>query len=147
MRQLLHATQFSIIEHLRTVAVLTDIVWHYGGMQLDEALPFASVEHLNTGATTLDKRSTHQALEYNFQIGLYARNASELAKLQDVLTAKLAGEIPLYNTDGALPVLTEDTVRTAVLNVVPMPVDTLEGISGYHRCYFDVQAYVILKIN
>lgn len=143
---MLHATQFSIIEHLRGVAVLTDIVWHYGGMQLNEALPFASVEQLNTGVTTLDKRSTHQALEYNFQVGLYARNASELAKLQDLLTSKLAGEIPLFNTDGALPVLTENTVRCSVNNVVPMPVESIEGIKGYHRCYFDVQAYVIKKL-
>lgn len=143
---MLHATQFSIIERLRSVAVLTDIVWHYGGMQLNKTLPFASVEQLNTGVTTLDKRATHQAYEYNFQVGLYARNASELAKLQDVISKKLVGDIPLYNTDGALPVLTANTVRCNVLNVVPMPVESIEGIKGYHRCYFDVQAYVILQL-
>lgn len=143
---MLHATQFSIIERLRGVATLTDVVWHYGGMQLNEALPYVSVEHLNTGVATLDKRSTHQALEYNFQIGLYARNASELAKLEDILTSKLAGDIPLYDTNGATPVLTATTVRCMVLNVVPMPVESIEGISGYHRCYFDVQAYVIKQV-
>lgn len=143
---MLHATQYSIIEHLRGVPTLTDIVWHYGGMQLNEALPFVSVEHLNTGVATLDKRVTYQRLEHNFQVGVYARNASELAKLQDRLTKELAGDLPLYNTDGATPVLTANTVRCNVLNVVPMPVESVEGISGYHRCYLDVQAYVLNQL-
>lgn len=143
---MLHATQYSIIAYLESLTVFTAVEWHYGGMQLNADLPFASVEYLNTGATTLDKRKTHQRLEYNFQVGVYARNAGELAKFIDLLTPKLAGNLPLYNTEGDLPVLTEATVDCKVLNVVPMPVESIEGVSGYHRCYFDVQAYVLNQI-
>lgn len=143
---MLHATQFSIIEFLRSLALFTNVDWMYSGKALNADLPFATVEYINTGVATLDKQSTQQGNHYNFQVGVYANSANELTRFIDTLTKELAGKLPLYDTSGASPILTSDTIRSEVFNVVPMPVSATEDINGYHRCYFDVQVHVINQL-
>lgn len=143
---MLHAIQYSLIEHLKALP-FTAVVWAYSGVSLaKKVLPFATVEHRNTPVQVLDKLAEYVASEYNFQVGVMCSNAGELAKLQEQAKRHILKSIPLYNTDGTNATLTAETIRAEVTQIVPLPVEGAEGLTSMHRAYLDVRVYVINQL-
>lgn len=138
--------QYSILKVLEDSALFTACIWLYNGVNVsDNTLPFSTVEHRLNTVYTLDKLATEQASDYSFQVGIFANSDSELADLTETVKKLLAGVHTQYSTSTNTPVAS-GSIRCEVSNVAPMPVDSVEGITSYHRCYIDLTVFETYKL-
>lgn len=149
MSQLIHSIQYSIIKRIEDeVPELSKVVWMAGDVELKkEDLPFATVEHLYSSTRYLDKIYGYEATDYYFQIGVRARNTSELNRLVDkVKHAFIRESIPLYDTSQPFPPPQIDELRTEITLINPMFADEVNDTTGKHRCYLDCSVFYPTKL-
>lgn len=140
--------QYSIIKVLEDSALFTACVWLYNGVNVTgNTLPFSTVEHRLNTVHTLDKMATEQASEFSFQVGVFANTDSEVDTLGEQAKKILAGVHTLYTYDSnTATFVANGSIRCEVTALAPMPVDNVEGISSYHRCYIDLTVFETYKL-
>lgn len=139
---MIHALTYSIVEHLKASIpdVAQRVVWLYDGVTLTgKVKPFITVEQLvNNGAVMAAGRRDYSQT-YALQIGAYTRSVAERSKLPEVIERALREPIPLYNTDGASPVLTTQTFAASVTSITPIIPEDVNDETNKHRAYLDVE--------
>lgn len=146
---MLHELTYSLIRHLKDhVPKLTEVVWEYSGVSLDDKeKPFASVYALETGNENLSKERLYYEEDYRFQIGLYTETHSELARLSsEMKNALRQPEITLYDTSDEKPEKS-GYFYADLRSETPIPPDELEDETRRHRIYYDVRVTVQQTIN
>lgn len=140
---MLHSLTYSLIRCLKDVAMLTDVVWIYDGIELTgRTKPFSTVEQMQDDFIPIAAgRDDFQDI-YRFQVGLYANSISERSKLTEAIKSQLRkSKIPFYNTSNPTPALSGFFVCD-VTAVTPMSQDDVSNQTNKHRVYFDVEVTV-----
>lgn len=143
---MLHALQYSIITHLKSISELTEVVWMYDGVSLTgKTKPFATVEQMQDNMEIIAKEREYYETIYRFQIGLMAKSVSDRAKLQEkIRKALLQPNIQLFNTDGPTPT-SAGFFYCDVTAVTPIPVEDIADETNKHKVYFDVEVPVQVR--
>jgi hypothetical protein len=144
---MIHNLTYSILSHLKTqVTELTDVVWIYDGVSLTKkSKPFGTIEQMQANTSIIAKERDYYETIYRFQVGLYAKSASERAKLQErVKLALLQPNITYFDTNGPSPIA-DGFFYCDVLSEVPVPVESATDETNKHRVYFDVEVYIQRK--
>lgn len=143
---MLHALQYSIITHLKSISELTEVVWIFDGVSLSgKTKPFATVEQMQDNTEILAKEREYYETIYRFQVGLRAKSVSDRAKLQEkIRTALLQPNIPLFNTDGPTPT-SAGFFYCDVTAVTPIPVEDIADETNKYKVYFDVEVPVQVR--
>ncbi|GMK47653.1 hypothetical protein PghCCS26_47830 [Paenibacillus glycanilyticus] len=139
---MIHAITYSIVEHLKANIpdVAQRVVWLYDGVTLTGRVkPFITVDQLvNNGEVVAAGRRDYQQI-YALQIGVHTRSVGERSKLPEVIERALRGPIPLYDTDGATPVLTAQSFTASVTRITPISPEDVNDETNKHRAYLDVE--------
>lgn len=140
---MLHALTFSLIEQLKKIENVTEVVWVYDGVTLTgKPRPLVTVEQMPSDFTLQDKSKDYFEETYLFQVGLRANTASERSRVGEQLKTVLREpEIPFYDTTQASPV-PAGFFRAAVMSEVPMPADDIASDTDKHRVYYDVEVTI-----
>lgn len=132
--------QHSLRTHLAAVMAMP-VIWIFDGVKLpdESAKPYMTIEQMQNN----DEGSTkgREAVEtiHRFQLGLFAKSATERARLQNAVSRTLRfDDINLIDVDKS----TTDVVgffNTKLTGVVPISAESVDARSTYHRVYFDVE--------
>lgn len=117
------------------------VVWIYDGVKLpDEAAkPFMTIEQMQNNNAVLSKGREAVETIHRFQIGLFAKTASERATLQTKVKRHLLFDnIPLIDL-GQPTRLIVGFFNPRVTGEVPIGADSTDARNTYHRVYFDVE--------
>lgn len=139
-----HALQSSLIAHLRTLTGL-ETLWHYGGIVLPASAPFLVVEQMQNNNAILTKQREAVQSTYRFQVGLFAKTASDRAKTQDVIKRSLIFDEIEYLDTSKSPAVVDGFFRAELTAEVPFSVEEIEDVSQYHRVYFDIEIVRVLR--
>lgn len=117
------------------------VVWIYDGVKLpDEAAkPFMTIEQMQNNNAVLSKGREAVETIHRFQIGLFAKTASERATLQTKVKRHLLFDnIPLIDLgQPTRPIV--GFFNPHVTGEVPIGADSTDARNTYHRVYFDVE--------
>lgn len=121
------------------------VIWKYDGVKLpDESdKPYMTIEQMqNNDEGTTKMRESVETI-HRFQLGLFARSATDRSRLQNAVSRTLRfDDINLIDVDKS----TTDVVgffNTKLTGVVPMSAESVDARNTYHRVYFDVEIDVI----
>lgn len=121
------------------------VVWIFDGVALpnEAAKPFMTIEQMQNNNAILTKGREAVETIHRFQIGLFAKSASERATLQaKVKRHLLFDKIPLIDLDQPTkPVV--GYFNTDLSGEVPIGADSTDARNTYHRVYFDIEVDVI----
>jgi len=137
--------QHSLRTHLQTVIGIPAI-WVYDGVSLPDetAKPYITVEQMQNNNEILAKGREAVESTYRFQVGLRANSASERARLQSAIKRTLLfDKIDLYDLTQS-PAVVSGYFYAEVTAEVPIPADSTDARSNFHRVYFDVEVDVTL---
>lgn len=129
---------------LSEVPELTEAVIMRDDVDLtSRAKPFATVEYLQGGGTSVAAGRESYVDEYSFQIGLFANDVGERHRLEakireEVIRAKYG--FPLYRFNGKTFDRSEDTVLLNDGGFTPIANDDNSNQTNSNRGYFDATA-------
>lgn len=140
--------QYNLQHSLRTDLAAfmgVPVVWIYDGVKLlDEAAkPFMTIEQMQNNNEVLSKGREAVETIHRFQIGLFAKTASERATLQTKVKRHLLfDKIPLIDLDQPTrPIV--GYFNTNLTGEVPIGADSTDARNTYHRIYFDIEVGTI----
>lgn len=117
------------------------VVWIFDGVTLpgEDAKPYMTIEQMPNSNAKRGKERMAYETTHRFQVGLFARTASERSTLQaEVSRLFMFGKIPLIDLDQPTrPVV--GFFNTTLMGVVPIGAESIDEKSKYHRVYFDVE--------
>lgn len=132
--------QHSLRTHLLAVMGIP-VIWIYDGVKLpgEADKPYMTIEQMQNDDEGLTKLREAIETVHRFQIGLYAKTATERAQLQSK-----ASEVFRFDDINLIDVgkSTTDVVgffNTKLTSVVPISAESVDERSKYHRVYFDVE--------
>jgi len=140
--------QHSLRTHLASVMDV-QVVWIYDGVKLpDEAAkPFMTIEQMQNNNAVLSKGREAVETIHRFQIGLFAKSASERATLQATVKRHLLfDKIPLIDLTQS-PAVVSGFFHTDLTGEVPIGADSTDARNTYHRVYFDVEVPTVTHRN
>jgi ABC-type polysaccharide transport system permease subunit len=141
-----HEIQYSIKRHLET-AIGVPVVWVYDGVALPTVKPFITIEQMQNNNEILTKRREAIETIFRFQVGLYTNNTTERARKQaEVVNAINFETITLYQTSQS-PATAVGFFDAFVTSVVPMPAESTDAKTQFHKVYFDVEVTQIYGRN
>ena len=139
-----HEVTYSLIEHLRK-EIGVNAYWIYDGVVLpdDTQKPYITVEQLQNDNDVLSKNREAVRTIMRYQVGLFAKTASERARKQDEIRETLMFDsiYLLDTTTNPPPVVGE--IIALVTAETPISPENIADKSKYHRVYFDVEVPVV----
>lgn len=133
-----HEIQYSVIERLKALGY--PVVWIYDGVDITKTpKPFITVESMQNNVDILAKRREAVETTYRFQVGLRATGATQKARLQSLIADVFIYDVfPLYSTAQS-PATVIGEFTTDLTAVSPIPAESTDMATNYHRVYFDVE--------
>lgn len=137
--------QYSIIEHLRLIPGIQDVLWKYNGLTLsNQAQPFFVVENISEGGTAAAAgRDTFEEV-YHFQIGVYAGSQIEVNRKAQEAKDHLRKQIQLFDTSQQPPP-TVGFFYADPGQIVPMTTEDPTDETNKHRSYIDVDVTIFIQ--
>ena len=117
------------------------VVWIFDGVKLPDETdkPFMTIEQMQNDNAILSKGREAVETIHRFQIGLFAKSASERATLQTKVKRHLLfDKIPLIDLTQS-PAVASGYFNTDLTGEVPIGADSSDARNTYHRIYFDVE--------
>ena len=121
------------------------VVWIFDGVKLPDetAKPYMTIEQMQNNNEVLSKGREAVETIHRFQIGLFAKSASERATLQTKVKRHLLfDEIPLIDLTQT-PAKVSGFFHTDLTGEVPISAESVDAKNTYHRVYFDVEVPAI----
>jgi len=141
-----HEIHFSLKRHLETV-IGVPVVWVYDGVVLPTTKPFITIEQMQNNNAILSKGRESIETIHRFQIGLYASNSTERARMQDrIKRTFLFDQIALIDTEVSATHVA-GYFYAEVTGEVPMPAEDTASKTDYHKVYFDVEVPFVYGKN
>jgi hypothetical protein len=140
----IHSLTYSLLAYVEAQAPeLTEVVWIYDGVSLsDRVKPFGSIEQMPEENEVIAAGRFDYNEVYHFQVGLFARNATERARLSEKVKQVLRQpDIPFLDTTGPTPTSAGFFVAN-VDAVTPVPSGDLADETHTHHLYFDVSVSI-----
>jgi hypothetical protein len=142
-----HSLTYSILAHLKTqvTAVSNRVTWIYDGVTLTGTVkPFLTIQPIIDGSTLNAAGRTSYTEVYTWQVGIFARNTTERARISEaVRTALRQPTITFINTTGATPVTTAVKLALDVGATTPIPVEDVNDTTNAHKAYVDVSITIM----
>lgn len=137
--------QYSIIEHLRTVPGITDVLWMMNGLALTNRVkPFFIVENMQeTGARITAGRETFEEV-YRFQVGVFAESQIELSRKGHEAKDRMRKAIQLYDTSQQPP-SAAGFFYAEPGEIVPIRTEDSTDETNKHRSYIDLAVTIFVQ--
>lgn len=137
--------QYSIIQHLRAIPGIVDVLWFYNGLTLtDRVKPFFVVENMQESGEKLAAGRDAYQETFRFQVGIYADSQNEINRKAQEAKQILRKQITLLDTSQQQP-SAAGFFYADPGDIVPVKLDDPTDVTSIHRSYIDVTVEIIIQ--